>query len=198
MVKVSQNPDEVLDMSEENIVLLKKQSVKIRIEEIMRNIRILQEAEEQSKWTKQSRLYLELAVIKMCKIEYDTSKEVILARLNKLEEAMKNGEIKIACEAIIPKVSRGTKASKQTKEDKGDIIVQPVKKFNPDSKLNIDIVRKSWRDILETFKGRRHMVLYASLITGKPIECKDGIITLKYEQQYAFNKQRLEKEDNKK
>ena len=47
----------------------------------MRNIRILQEAEEQSKWSKQSRIYLELAVIKMCKIEYDTSKEVILIKI---------------------------------------------------------------------------------------------------------------------
>src|SRR3712207_2512195 len=85
MVKVSQNPEDVLDMSEENIKFLKEQSKKIRIEEIMRCIRILQECEEQSKWSKQGRIYLELAIIKMCKIEYDTSKEVLLSRLNKLE-----------------------------------------------------------------------------------------------------------------
>lgn len=194
MVKVSQNPNEVLDMSEENIDLLKEQSGKIRIEEIMRNIRILQEAEEQSKWTKQSRIYLELAIIKMCKIEYDTSKEVLLSRLNKLEEAMKNGEIKVACETIVPKVSRKPKEEKNNT----NVVVQPVKEFNPDSKLNIDIIKKSWKDILETFKGRRHMVLYASLMTAQPIECRNGIIVLKYEQQYAFNKQRLEKEENRK
>ena len=67
----------------------------------MRFIRILQEAEEQSKWVKQSRIYLELAIIKMCKIEYDTSKEIILSRLNMLEESMKSGEIKVACESIV-------------------------------------------------------------------------------------------------
>ena len=58
MVKVSKNPEEVLDMSSENIKLIKEQSEKIRIEEIMRAIRILQETEEQAKWCKQSRIYL--------------------------------------------------------------------------------------------------------------------------------------------
>ncbi|MCS4526850.1 hypothetical protein JTS98_14400 [Clostridium botulinum] len=96
MVKVSKNPNEILDMSSENIDLVKEQSEKIRIEEIMRNIKILQEAEQQSKWVKQNRIYLELAVLKMCKIEYDTSKEVILSRLNKIEELIKSGNIKLA------------------------------------------------------------------------------------------------------
>ena len=32
----------------------------------------------------------------MCKIEYDTSNEVILSRLNKLEESLKSGNIKVA------------------------------------------------------------------------------------------------------
>ena len=55
-------------MSVENIKFVKDQAQKIRIEEIMRDIRILQESEEQSKWSKQSRIYLELAVIKIVKL----------------------------------------------------------------------------------------------------------------------------------
>ena len=78
MAKISQNPEEVLDMSEEGIEIMKAQADKLRIEEIMRYIRILQETIEQSKWSNQNRIYLELAVIKMCKIEYDTSKEVLV------------------------------------------------------------------------------------------------------------------------
>ena len=95
MLKVTSNPEEVLDMSLENIKLLDEQSKRIRVEEIMRDIRILQEAEGNAKLSKQARLYLELAAIKMCKIEYDTSNEVILTRINKLEEAIKNGSIKV-------------------------------------------------------------------------------------------------------
>ena len=69
MAKVTNNPEEVLDMSMENINLIKEQGSRIRVEEIMRDIRILQEAEGNAKISKQARLYLELATIKMCKIE---------------------------------------------------------------------------------------------------------------------------------
>ena len=58
MVKVTNNPDEVLDMSEENIALVKEQGTRLRAEEIMRCIRILQEAENNAKLSKQARLYL--------------------------------------------------------------------------------------------------------------------------------------------
>lgn len=202
MVKVSQNPEEILDMSEENINFIKEQSQKIRVEEIMRDIRILQDAEEQSKWTKQSRIYLELAVIKMCKIEYDTSKEVMLSRINKLEEALKDGEIKVSCERIIPKVvnkeinskSEGiTKKESQVKET-----IQPIMDENIYSKVSLDMIKKSWKDILEALKARRQMVLFVALTTGEVAKCENGIVTIRYQRDYAFHKQRLEKEENKK
>ncbi|AVP55984.1 DNA polymerase III subunit gamma/tau [Clostridium tetani] len=204
IIKVSQNPYEVLDMSEENIALLKEQSEKVRVEEIMRFIRILQEAEEQSKWVKQSRVYLELAIIKMCKIEYDTSKEIILSRLNMLEEVMRSGEIKVSCENITSSKSQykneiekdNIMKSDQAKSSKNQDMVRPIEQFNPDSKVNIDMVRKYWKDILETFKGKRLMVIYASLMTAVPLKCINGEITLMYGKEYAFNKQRLEKENN--
>jgi DNA polymerase-3 subunit gamma/tau len=52
--------------------------------------------------------------------------------------------------------------------------------------------------MLELLKSRRHMVLYASLTTAEPWSCKDGVMEIKFEEAYAFNKQRLEKEDNRK
>lgn len=197
MVKVSQEPEEVLDMSEENINFIKEQAQKIRVEEIMRNVRILQDAEEQSKWTKQSRIYLELAVIKMCKIEYDTSKEVMLARLNKIEEILKQGTIKISSETVSTKVLK-----KESKEKVEEVINKAVTKPLTDegiySNIDLDTVRKSWRDILEAFKSRRQMVLFAALTQGNVAKCENGLITIQYDANYAFHKQRLEKEENRK
>ena len=204
MVKVSNNPQEVLDMSLENIELLKKQSDKIGIEEIMRFIRILQEAEEQSKWSKQGRIYLELALIKMCRIEFDNSPEVILARINKLESALRSGKIAVSTEpqeelsineqrknlpqdTLKPKVVKREEVKEEIDEN-----------FNENSELNISKVEKAWQDILETFKSRRQMVIYASLITGRLYSCKNGVIEIKYEEKFSFNKQRLEKEDYRK
>jgi len=196
MVKVSDDVYDILDMSSENIDILKKQAAKIRIEEIMRNIKILQDAEQQAKWSKQNRIYLELAVIKMCKIEYDTSKEVLLARLNKLEEIIKQGKITVACESITPRSSENS-GSKIENKVKKKTVIRPIQKHNANSTLTVEIVKKSFKDILDMFKTRRHMVIYASLMTGEVVSCDGGVIELGYEKQYAFNKIRLEKEENK-
>ena len=62
--------------------------------------------------SKQARLYFELAVIKMCKIEYDTSNEVMLTRLNKLEESLKNGNIKVCyCTKEVAQISNSKQVS---------------------------------------------------------------------------------------
>lgn len=194
IAKVSNTPEDILDMSLENIALISEQAQKIRVEEIMRDIRILQEAEEQARWSKQSRIYLELAVIKMCKAEYDTSKEVLMARINRLEEAIKHGKIAITAEKPAAKSSSSKEETKVTKEVRQK---QPEEELNMDSQVTLDSVKKAWRDILETFKARRQMILYASLMTGKPVKCSNGIVEILYEQQYAFNKQRLEKDENR-
>lgn len=199
MIKVSQRPEEILDMSEENIEFIKEQGNKIRIEEIMRCIRILQEVEEQSKWSKQGRIYLELAVIKMCKVEYDTSKEIMLARINKLENMIKEGNITIKSENT--NNQNHSKASRIIKkhitkipENKNETAVE----LNVDSKLTVEDIKKSWRDILEILKGRRLMVLYASLVTGEIESCRNGVVEIKYDSQYAFNINRLQKDENRK
>ncbi|MBP2034070.1 DNA polymerase-3 subunit gamma/tau [Clostridium algifaecis] len=204
MAKVSKNPEEIMDMSEENVELIKEQAQNIRIEEIMRDIRILQDAEEQSKWVKQSRIYLELSVVKMCKIEYDTSKEVILSRINQLEEIIKHGKIKILKENDAAENKNSIRDNKNLKSSKRDIKDNETKlkkqelKENINSNITLDIVKKRWKDILESFKNKHQMVLFAALTTGEVVKCEKGIITIKYNKNYAFHKQRLEKVENQK
>ena len=205
MIKVTNNPEEVLDMSLENISLVKEQGERIRVEEIMRSIRILQEAEEKAKMSKQARLYLELAIIKMCKIEYDTSNEVILGRLNRLEAALKSGKIQVSS------VNQGQKVDDEravtnlkdqvvSKKINNNVKTSEIIKENEDLSNDITIqnVKASWKDILEEFKNRRAMIIYASITTGRPASCQNGVITVQYTEQYSFNKNRLEKAENNK
>jgi DNA polymerase III, subunits gamma and tau len=203
MVKVTNNPEEVLDMSLENIHLIKEQGRKIRVEEIMRAIRILQDSETNSKASKQSRLYLELAIIKMCKIEYDTSNEVILSRINKLEESLKTGKIRMVQSENINEELKsahnniGTNSNNNQSRNainKGNINSNSVNlEANPNSSLTVDDVGRVWTEILEKFKAKRAMIVYASIVTAKPYSLKNGIATLEYDSMYAFNKDRLQK-----
>jgi len=203
MVKVTNNPEEVLDMSLENISMVKEQGRKIRVEEIMRAIRILQEAEINSKASKQSRLYLELAIIKMCKIEYDTSNEVILSRINKLEESLKSGKIQVVQAEAIGEAAKSIHSSIDAKSSSMSQIRTPAasnndkEKFegNANSTLTLDDVGRAWTEIIETFKAKRAMIVYASIVTAKPYSIKNGVVTLEYEAVYAFNKERLQKNE---
>ena len=198
MAKVTNNPEEVLDMSEENIALTKEQGSKIRAEEAMRCIRILQEAENNAKISKQARLYLELAIIKMCKIEYDTSNEVILSRLNKLEEGLKNGSVKVTSINKEEVLSSKKELPKREVSTIPKVTMQQAITENENSNVTLSDIQRAWKDILERFKARRAMIVYASMVTGKPIECRNGILTIEYEEQFKFNKDRLEKPEYKK
>lgn len=200
MVKVTNNPEEVLDMSEENIALIKEQGARLRAEEIMRCIRILQEAENNAKLSKQARLYCELAVIKMCKIEYDTSNEVMLTRLNKLEESLRNGSIKVSTES---KEVAQISSNKPTNTISNNKIVKEIysngenSSENPDSKITINDIKKSWKDIIERFKARREMIISSLIMMGKPVDCSNGIITVEFDSQNEFAKNRLSESKNR-
>lgn len=204
MAKVTNNPEEVLDMSLENIHMVKEQGRKIRVEEVMRSIRILQDAESNSKASKQSRLYLELAIIKMCKIEYDTSNEIILSRINQLEESLKNGAIQIVQGEKSNDVLKTAHTNAGVNSSSGNDVRKIINKdnshsskqnpeVNPNSSLTIDDVGRAWTEILEKFKAKRAMIVYASIVTAKPYILKNGIVTLEYDSTYAFNKERLQK-----
>lgn len=207
MVKITNKPEEVLDMSNENIEILKQQSNKLRVEEIMRYIRVLQETEEQCRWSKQSRIFLELAIIKIIKVEYDTSKEVIVARLNNLEKTLKEGKVIINSQKdegehkfqadksnyqseVREMTSYSYKNSEESSRDKIESESIAHKNFN--STIDIDKVKSAWKDILDIIKSRREMIIYASLITGIVSKCENGVIEISYEEQFAFNKKRLE------
>ena len=200
MVKVTNNPEEVLDMSEENIALIKEQGARLRAEEIMRCIRILQEAENNAKLSKQARLYCELAVIKMCKIEYDTSNEVMLTRLNKLEESLRNGSIKVA--TVSKEVSQISNSKPiNTIPNNSGVKEQYSNEVsvteNIESKITINDVKKSWKDIIERFKARREMIISSLIMIGKPVDCSDGVITVEFDSQNEFAKNRLSESKNR-
>lgn len=204
MIKVTTNPEEVLDMSLENITLVREQGRKIRVEEIMRDIRILQEAEANSKMSKQSRLYLELSIIKMCKIEYDASNEVILSRINRLEENLKNGKVQIVQNSSgstsdlneNSKLSTSSISKQQINSNilnKDNSTSEAVNtEVNLNSKLTIDDVARAWTEILEMFKSMRARIIHASLITGKPYSFKNGVLTIGFNELYSQSKPRLE------
>lgn len=201
MITVSNNLEDVLDMSTENIAGLKEQSTRMRVEELMRCINILQEAEELSKGTKQSRIYLELALIKMCKIKYDTSVETILARINKLEERIDSGKITVtkASKELSNISNSDVKAlnSKAAPKESKDTSKHHVE-VNENSKLNVEDVKRAFKDIQSILKQKNNMVLATALMMGRVSGFNKGVITINFSKEYNFHKIRLEKDEFRK
>ncbi|MGL5764707.1 MAG: DNA polymerase III subunit gamma/tau [Sarcina sp.] len=201
MVKVTKNAEEVLDIADESIERLKAQAAKLRGEAIIRCIRILQESEEGAKFSKQARLYLELSIIKICKVEYDTSKEVLLARINKLEETIRSGNIVVNQTAGGTANNEVSTSNKQVQTKSKDMTL-PEKKIavsgDLDKSVTVEDANKAWRDVLETLKARRAMVIYLSLVPGNVVNCKDGVIYVEFEKDFAGNKLRLQQTETNK
>ncbi|KOF55617.1 MULTISPECIES: DNA polymerase III subunit gamma/tau [Clostridium] len=200
MIKVSKNPEEVLDMSSENLSIVKEQSKKVRIEETMRYIGILQEADEQARKSSNSRIYLELAIIKMCKVEYDTSNEIILSRLNKLERLIKSGNIVVNNNSGNEKTPAPKVQNKVNNEMQ--VPIQASDDADEDTAIKTDVtlddVKKIWKDAIEMFRANRNMVMGVHLSNGNPVACNNGVIQIGFDKQYNFSKQHLEKVQNNK
>ncbi|MEG1257128.1 DNA polymerase III subunit gamma/tau [Clostridium sp.] len=204
MVNVSNNLEDVLDMSIENIEGIRNQSSRIRVEEIMRCISILQEAEDSAKGAKQSRIYLELAIIKMCKIKYDTSIETLLSRLNKLEDKIASGNITVQgaiseIKQINPVVNKSLNRLEDQKSNnitKLSVQEEPILYTN--SNLNVDMIKKSFKDIQNILKQKNNIVLATALMMGKVQGFNNGVITIGFTKQYNFHKLRLEKDEYRK
>jgi DNA polymerase-3 subunit gamma/tau len=199
--KIMPDPEQVIDMTREDIELLKVQGDLAGNEMITKAIRLLQEAEEQAKFSKQSRIYLELAIINLTKTELDSSRESMLSRISMLEDYIRNGNLQPAAKIEVkpdPKPS-AIKSQSLTGPEDLKVMKEAVRInediFNDDCKVTLDMVKRSWKEIMEALKARRQMIIQASVIVGNPMKCDRGVIEVRFAKEYSFNKKRLEKKE---
>lgn len=91
LVKSSNNVEEVLDVSTENMLRLQEESKLIELDTLMRYIRIFSELSGQMKFSTQKRVMIEMALVKLCKPSMEANYDSILDRLRVLEEQMEKG-----------------------------------------------------------------------------------------------------------
>lgn len=91
LLKTSEEAEQMLDVSSEQIAVLKTHAESLSVEALMRYIRIFSELSNQLKYATQKRVLLELAIIKLCKPQMEQNYDSILDRLCKLEKQIANG-----------------------------------------------------------------------------------------------------------
>ena len=86
LIKSSEDMEDVLDVSTENLAQLKDEAQMVETDELLRYIRVFSELTNQLKYATQKRVLLEVAFIKLCKPQMETQTDTLLSRLRALEE----------------------------------------------------------------------------------------------------------------
>lgn len=91
LMQSSEDMEEVLDMSKENIAALKEEATLVKPEVLMRYIRIFSELGNQVKYATQKRILIEIAIIKLCKPQMEKDYESVIDRIASIEAKIANG-----------------------------------------------------------------------------------------------------------
>lgn len=96
LVQASDNLEDVIDMSTDNLKRLKEEAALADMEQIVRYIRIFSELSGQIRYAAQKRILVEIALIKLCKPEMETDGEAMLDRIRQVEEKLEKGVVSVA------------------------------------------------------------------------------------------------------
>lgn len=91
LVKSSEDIEDVLDVSTENLARLKEEAESAEMDVIMRYIRIFSELSGQIRYAAQKRILVEMALIKLCKPAMETDRDALIDRIREVEDKLKNG-----------------------------------------------------------------------------------------------------------
>ena len=96
LVQASDRLEDVIDMSADNLKRLKEEAAMTDMDQIVRYIRIFSELSGQIRYASQKRILVEIALIKLCKPEMETSQEAVLDRIRQVEDQLARGIMPMA------------------------------------------------------------------------------------------------------
>lgn len=146
LTKSSDNMEDVLDVSAENLAQLKEESEMVDYDTLIRYIRIFSELSNQLKYATQKRVMLEVALIKLCKPEMEVNQDSLLDRIRAVEEKVEKGVSSPRTEVVY--VNRGEEGIKeQPKPELPKVLHEDVQKVVQ----NFPIIRNQASGMLKVY-----------------------------------------------
>ncbi|MBR3769340.1 MAG: DNA polymerase III subunit gamma/tau [Lachnospiraceae bacterium] len=158
LLQSSDNMEDVLEVSAENLVLLKEEATMVDGEVLMRYIRIFSELANQMKYASQKRILLEIAVIKLCRPQMEEDYASIIDRVESLEKKLEKGVV-----AVAPQSARQGIAAQEPEVEKATL-----PKAIPE---DIGQVIKNWKGILSGLTGLSRTYFNKALPSLGPEDC---------------------------
>ena len=142
IAKTTDEPGDMLDMSEENLAVLKEEASGVDTETLMRYIRIFSELSGQLRYASQKRILVEIAFIKLTTPSMEQNLDSILQRIALLEQKMQEmpdnlQKLASLAPAAGQAASSGTAAAEEPPEPK--TVSLPPAQYE-----DLMLIRKEW------------------------------------------------------
>ena len=145
IAKTTDEPGDMLDMSEENLAVLKEEAAGVDTETLMRYIRIFSELSGQLRYASQKRILVEIAFIKLTTPSMEQNLDSILQRITLLEQKMQE------MPDNLQKLASLAPAAGQAASSKTAVVETPPEpktvSLPPAQYEDLMLMRKEWRRI---------------------------------------------------
>ena len=167
LVKTSENPEEAIDVSSENLKLLQEESEMVDVETLMRYIRIFSDLSSQIRYSTQKRVLVEIALIKLCRPAMETNLDSVLDRLRVLEQRMDERPVQ---QVFVSSADARNVRTGQTGTEETQAPAKPVKAAPED----LQKIVASWKVIVGQTSGIFKQMLQKAIPkyngeTGDPV-----------------------------
>ena len=167
LVKTSENPEEAIDVSSENLKLLQEESEMVDVETLMRYIRIFSDLSSQIRYSTQKRVLVEIALIKLCRPAMETNLDSVLDRLRVLEQRMDERTVQ---QVFVSSADARNVRTGQTGTEETQAPAKPVKAAPED----LQKIVASWKVIVGQTSGIFKQMLQKAIPkyngeTGDPV-----------------------------
>lgn len=174
--KVTKNPEELLDQSAEELTDLQNQAEKIPFGTISLAITLLSEAKQEAKWIKNPRIIYELTLIRLTQPELDSSNDALIARLDRLEEQIKDGIISKA-PAEKNTADKPKEEKKKVKKEVSARLFVPIDKRSLTADSPIVAAARKW-DKISQIISRKYPFVAGSVMNRQITIDGEGIILI--------------------
>ena len=172
LLKASDDLEDVLDVSTDNLKLLQEEAGMVREDTLIRYIRIFSELSNQIKFESSKRIALEVALIKLCRPEMERDETSLLDRIRRLEQLIQNGvQVVNTQNSGYRSVSHGEKSGYNQEEQRsadiettsGEAAAAPL----PGEAAAPEDLKQAvakWRNIVNATGGRLKSVLLSAKV----------------------------------
>lgn len=193
VVKTSNRPEEIMDS--EDIESLIGQSKKVELEYILNSLQILTTADASAKWSTQPRIILEMAMIKLVKLEEKLSLEERIKRLemglvNPVESPVGHRQVE---QRPVERQTLHTRPKSVEKEVKPEKAAQIV---DDGSELSLETINSQWAKVMQIIKTKK-ISIYALLLEGEVVSFENNLLTIAYKEGFGFHKEAISAPNNK-